>query len=60
MKHLNVRVSQKVKELQDKQLPESEKDLIEILGVPVKYEVDYSSFKVSVTCGGACVCLFQF
>lgn len=67
MRHLNVRVAQKSKELTERQLPESEKvcgvfffffhfyspltpsvlfkDIAEILGVPVKIEVVFSTFR---------------
>jgi len=45
MQHLNVRVAQKRKEIEDRVIPEREKELQEILGVPVKYEVVFPSFK---------------
>lgn len=45
MRHLNVRVAQKTKELKEKQLPEREAELKEILNVPVPYVVEFGSFQ---------------
>jgi hypothetical protein len=45
MRHLNVRVAQKTKELKEKLIPEREKELLEILGSHIPYEVVYGSFR---------------
>ena len=34
----------KIKELRDTVVPEREKELVEISGVPIKYEIDWDSF----------------
>jgi hypothetical protein len=45
MRHLNVRVAQKTKELKEKLIPEREKELQEIFGTHIPYEVVYGSFR---------------
>ncbi len=45
MRHLNVRVAQKTKELREKLIPEREKELQEIFGKHIPYDVVYSSFR---------------
>jgi len=42
--NLGLRVSQKLSDLRDKQIPERTKEVQEILGVPVQYDVEYPSF----------------
>jgi len=41
---LGLRVSQNLGTLRDKQIPEQTKELQSILGCPIQYDVDYSSF----------------